>query len=496
MTTTTLRQLDIFAQMVASENIVDCARALGVSPATVESDMHTLEERLGFQLFFVDGRSIRLTPAGRKAVEAMAQLSGVDNPVVVPEQVPPDPANDRLEAAGPEEAVPEPVAPSLEEEFPAEEMEPEPLDLASEPETDRAELPSPEEMLCVVEEAAEVALPPEGEQAEAEAAVEEEPALTLREDDVLPPEAEEELELTEALPAEGEASADAGGLEEQSEPPVAVSVSFATSMSRPATWFARGQWIRVSPPPVMEAPQPHAGIAVPLPRLADIEREGARPLPEPPPVPEEQAEPARRQVTIAAHPSIFGHFQDMLAAFEQGNSDVGIRLDLGAFTAETVAERFASGDADIAYFHAVGDPDGLRSRYVWSERLSLYVGEDHPLAARDQVGADDMRLARPALLDAANPLRPLIERALSKAGLACDWPAMESDDVFQLLNAVRGGLGYFAAFGPLARDFGKMDGIRRLPFVDPLPPIEIRQSVREEVADDPVVSSLAEYLFR
>jgi DNA-binding transcriptional LysR family regulator len=89
-----------------------------------------------------------------------------------------------------------------------------------------------------------------------------------------------------------------------------------------------------------------------------------------------------------------------------------------------------------------------------------------------------------------------LERLLGKAGLYTSRPLMESDDMIQLLNAVRGGLGYFAAFGPLARDFGKMDGIRRLPFVDPLPPIEIRQAVREDVEDDPVISSLAEYLFR
>jgi hypothetical protein len=41
-----------------------------------------------------------------------------------------------------------------------------------------------------------------------------------------------------------------------------------------------------------------------------------------------------------------------------------------------------------------------------------------------------------------------------------------------------------------------MPGIRRLPLVDPLPPVEVRQAVREDVRNDPVVSSLAEYLFR
>lgn len=496
MTTTTLRQLDIFAQMVASESIVDCARTLGVSPATVESDMHALEERLGFQLFFVDGRSIKLTPAGRKAVAAMAQLSSVESTPTV-SLSPPDAANDLTDP------VEEGVAPDK-EDVPSDIEAPDAI-----AEIGLAEEAAEQDELLLAEESV---LELEGESEEAvaaldpfltEAVVDDRAALDASAEsmaspveEAIPPASQDsgELELTNALPVE-EALPEPKAFVQA---PAIVRVNYATSMSRPATWFARGQSIRVSSPPVMEAPRKpdETVVAAPLPRPAEGERAPARPLPEPPPAAEELAEPARQQVTIAAHPSIFSHFQDMLAAFEQGNADVAIRLDLGAFTASTVAARFAAGDVDIAYFHAVGDPDELQSRYVWSERLSLYVGADHPLAERDQVGAQDMLLSRPALLAADNPLRPLIERALRKAGLDSNWPAMESDDVFQLLNAVRGGLGYFAAFGPLARDFGKMDGIRRLPFVDPLPPVEIRQAVREEMMDDPVVSSLAEYLFR
>jgi DNA-binding transcriptional LysR family regulator len=75
-------------------------------------------------------------------------------------------------------------------------------------------------------------------------------------------------------------------------------------------------------------------------------------------------------------------------------------------------------------------------------------------------------------------------------------PALETDNLFDIMKAVRNGAGYFAAFGPLARDFGKMEGIRRLPFVDFLPPVEVRQAVRADAREDPVVASLAEYLFR
>lgn len=86
MPSETLRQFDIFAQLVAAGDLARCAHDLGLPLATVQSELATLEERLGYSLFAQDGGTLMLTPAGRKAVSAMAHL--VDRPdssPVVPE---------------------------------------------------------------------------------------------------------------------------------------------------------------------------------------------------------------------------------------------------------------------------------------------------------------------------------------------------------------------------------------------------------------------------
>ena len=75
MTSPSLRQLDIFAQMVASGSADACARELGLSRDTVERDMAALEARLGYALFERRRGVAHLTEAGRKTVRAMALLS-------------------------------------------------------------------------------------------------------------------------------------------------------------------------------------------------------------------------------------------------------------------------------------------------------------------------------------------------------------------------------------------------------------------------------------
>jgi DNA-binding transcriptional LysR family regulator len=215
----------------------------------------------------------------------------------------------------------------------------------------------------------------------------------------------------------------------------------------------------------------------------------------PPPVMELQGA-TQQKVVVAAHPSVFGHFQDALTAFEQANPDVSITLELDAFTAMRAEPLLASGRVDIVYYYALGERERFESRYVWSESLSIFIGTAHPLAQLDSVTLENLIGVRPLLLGSRNGLRPILDNAMLRGGIDLWQPAMETDNLISIMTAVRDGAGYFIAFGPMARDFGKMEGIKRLPFVDPLPPIEVRQAVREDVRDDPVVASLAEYLFR
>lgn len=326
MDTPSLRQLDIFAQMVASGSIARCARDLGLSIDVVERDMAALEKRLGYRLFDYRAGEAQLTDAGRKTVRAMTLLSEKGQ------------------------------------------------DWSEEPSAPQAPEPEPEAV--------------------------------------------------------------------------------------------------ITPAPAPE-PQPV--------RLVDLD-----------PEPHEN----RQQVTIAAPAPVFSHFQDALTAFEETSNDVVITLDLGVQLAEEAGRAMMRGSADITYFYALAEPTAFPSRYAWSEQLSLYLGSDHPLASLDLIQLSDLADVDAVGLDARSGLRRIVEQALERAGLPQRAPVLESDNLFDIMTAVREGAGYFAAFGPLARDFGRMPGIRRVPLATSLPQIEVRQAVRDAMADDPVVSTLAEYLCR
>lgn len=306
MTSPSLRQLDIFAQMVASGSVDACARELGLPRDTVERDMAALESRLGYALFERRMGSSQLTEAGRKTVRAMALLS------------------------------------------------------------------------------------------------------------------------------------------EQ----------------------AQDEWDAIDPPPPVS----------PTPPLAR------------PPADD------RITLTIAAPAPVFSHFQDALTAFEEANPDIAITLDLAVHTAREAAAMLAGGAADIAYFYALGEPETPPSRYVWSEQISIYLGADHPLARADTVSLADLTGVPPLAMDRANGLRHIVEQALGRAGLPPTRPALETDNLFEIMLAVRGGEGWFAAFGPLARDFGRMAGVGRIRLADPLPPVEVRQAIRAG-ADQGPVAALAQFLF-
>jgi DNA-binding transcriptional LysR family regulator len=315
MNSPSLRQLDIFAQMVAAGNAKRCASDLGIGIDAVLRDIASLEMRLGYRLFDDPEGDARLTPAGRKTAQAM----------------------------------------------------------------------------------------------------------TLLDQDAPPPE-------NEPVP------------EAASEPADAVPISAASVIAAPET-------------------------------------------------------PPRQTIVLAAPAPIFGHFLDALTAFESANEDIAITLDLRVQTAQQAMAALASGRADIAYFYALEEPAGFASRYGWSEPLNLYAGSDHELARADTVARDALAMTPMLTMDPQNGMRDIIDAALGKGRVRALPALLESDNMFEIIAALRDGAGYFAAFGPLARDIGRMGGIRRLALDMPLPAIEIRQAIAPRAMEKPAVEALAEFLF-
>jgi len=213
----------------------------------------------------------------------------------------------------------------------------------------------------------------------------------------------------------------------------------------------------------------------------------------PPPTPQT---PRRRPIMLAAPPAILGHFQDALAAFEEANDDIAITLDLTTYTARDAATALGQGRADIAYFYALGEPAEPASRYGWSETLNLYAGDAHRLTRADSVSRADIADEPMLALNPRNPLRTLAAEALGRAGLRLPpVPTLETDDMMAIVEDLRAGRGWFAAFGPMARDLGRAAGIRRISLDMPLPGIEVRQALAPTDTESPA-RALADYLFR
>jgi DNA-binding transcriptional LysR family regulator len=213
-----------------------------------------------------------------------------------------------------------------------------------------------------------------------------------------------------------------------------------------------------------------------------------------PPVPAPD-EPIQN-IILASHPTIFAHFQDALTAFETTSPDIGITLRLEGLTSAQVQPLFDAELADIAYFYALEAPDDFASRYAWSERISLFIASSHPLTREGAVLAEDLTDIPYLALGRDNLIRQLSEAALARTGLLCGEPIAELDNLYEIMTMVQRGQGYFATFGPMARDFGKMKNVHRIPYAQALAQIEVRQAIRPGKTRDPAISALAEYLFR
>lgn len=197
-----------------------------------------------------------------------------------------------------------------------------------------------------------------------------------------------------------------------------------------------------------------------------------------------------RPIVIGTHPSILARFQDKLAAFEEAFPNRPVSIDFNCFVSDRVALALSEGRINMAYFYALGTTRVFPSDYLWSERWALFVGRDHPLAAMEFVGGDD--IAGEALLSfsASNRLRPLVEACLSGAGLGAMPIAVETDDYGQLAERARDGAGILPLFGAAAARIGAVPGLKRLPFVDPIPAIEVRRTLHPNIAEDDEIQAL------
>lgn len=208
---------------------------------------------------------------------------------------------------------------------------------------------------------------------------------------------------------------------------------------------------------------------------------------------------ATRAIRVACSDTLLRTLGDRLAEFEAAHPDVAIELDRDSLTLSAIARGFATGRIDIALFHAAPGASGPPSTYLWSDPLSLFVAQDHPLAALDYVSPGDVAAYPPVLPRAANPVRGLIEDALRRGGFGDHAPAAESDDLEDRFTALVDPMAgdappYLPLFGQDAQMFAGSEGIVRLRVATHQAALDVRCALCPGLYDDPLVGALADTL--
>lgn len=72
-----LRQIEYFIEVAKREHMTEAAAVLHVAQSAVSRQIFNLEAELGVDLFFREGRKIKLTPIGKMFLEYMEQVVGV-----------------------------------------------------------------------------------------------------------------------------------------------------------------------------------------------------------------------------------------------------------------------------------------------------------------------------------------------------------------------------------------------------------------------------------
>jgi molybdate transport repressor ModE-like protein len=243
-----------------------------------------------------------------------------------------------------------------------------------------------------------------------------------------------------------------------------------------------------------EADAPPAGAPVGQGNRSRASAPAPDPVPAPAPAPDPApaASPAdsEKPITIGTHASILSRFQDKLAAFEDAFPHRPVSIDFNCFVADRVALALSEGAVSIAYFYALGETRVFPSDYLWSERWSFFAAADHRLAARETVGREDILPHGLIGFSPANRLRPLLDACLAEGGLGAMPCLFESDDYGQLVERTRATGGILPLFGAAAARVAAGSDLRRLPYVDPIPAIEVRRVVHAALAEDDEVQAL------
>lgn len=193
---------------------------------------------------------------------------------------------------------------------------------------------------------------------------------------------------------------------------------------------------------------------------------------------------------IGAQAYLLRKLQGALLEFQSQQLEVKIDLDLTVYTAEALAQRLQAHTLDAGYFYTLDVPTQLESEYAWTEPLQLFVGPGHPLAQRERVTLADIAATHSIHLSPDNPLRPLIDESLRRAGIVDLKVAVQTDELGLILSSVQKGLGFACMFEQSSPGFINPASLHPLTLELPLPSLQVRRAVAPSWRDNEVMRRL------
>jgi DNA-binding transcriptional LysR family regulator len=200
----------------------------------------------------------------------------------------------------------------------------------------------------------------------------------------------------------------------------------------------------------------------------------------------------RRRIRIGAHGFITGALAKRLAAFVAEHPEVDIELQKRSFA--DMISGLAHSELEVGYFLARGPVPELESFMAWEERMAFFAGTHHPLAHSAHVEPADLSGLPFAYLPARSHLRKVLDGILADLGITGCPVGLTSDDHVLIAEALGSSRSFACLFADGMEPYVERGALARLAFSKPVPPVQIRYTVRTAYRSDRTVASLLEAL--
>lgn len=164
--------------------------------------------------------------------------------------------------------------------------------------------------------------------------------------------------------------------------------------------------------------------------------------------------------------------QERLERFRRQRPSVNVHLGLDPPDNKTLPAAILHGEVDLACFFALDENEVPGSHLIGEERLSIYVGPDHPLAGTPNVTGEMLRQCEAIVLPPHNPQRKLCDRALAAIDAQPEHLLMETVALALMLDNVRRGRAWICLFEDSIDEM--FPGLVKLDLAVPLPIVQVR----------------------